>query len=157
MNVEQIKELTAILESSKLKKIVVKSGDFELQLEKEGDVSPAAHLPPPYYPPRMEPQPHYSEPAKAALPKGASPQGAQEPSGTFVTSPMVGTFYSSPSPGQPSFVKVGDSVEENTVVCIIEAMKVLNEVKAGKKGKIAEILIENTQPVEFGSKMFRIE
>jgi acetyl-CoA carboxylase biotin carboxyl carrier protein len=70
---------------------------------------------------------------------------------------MVGTFYSSASPGQPPFVKVGDRVEENTVICIIEAMKVLNEVKAGKKGTVAEVLIENTQPVEFGSKMFRIE
>ncbi len=155
MNVEQIKELTAILESSKLKKIVVKSGDFEIQLEKEGDVLPAAQLPPPYYPPRQEAHPQ--EPVKAASPKGAVPQSLPEPSGTFVTSPMVGTFYSSASPGQPSFVKVGDRVEENTVVCIIEAMKVLNEVKAGKKGTVAEILIENTQPVEFGSKMFRIE
>ena len=155
MNVEQIKELTAILESSKLKKIVVKSGDFELQLEKEGDAPPAAHLPPPYYPPRQEFHP--PEPVKAAPPKSAAPERAPEPSGTFVTSPMVGTFYSSASPGQPPFVKVGDRVEENTVVCIIEAMKVLNEVKAGKKGTIAEILIENTQPVEFGSKMFRIE
>lgn len=155
MNVEQIKELTAILESSKLKKIVVKSGDFELQLEKEGEASPALHLPPPYYPPRHEPHPQES--VKAAPPKSAAPERAPESSGTFVTSPMVGTFYSSASPGQPPFVKVGDRVEENTVICIIEAMKVLNEVKAGKKGTVAEVLIENTQPVEFGSKMFRIE
>ncbi len=74
-----------------------------------------------------------------------------------MSSPMVGTFYASSSPDKPSFVKVGDKVEEHTVVCIIEAMKVLNEVKAGVKGTVAEILIENTQPVEFGSKMFRIE
>ncbi len=156
MNVEEIKELTAILENSKLKKIVVKSGDFELQLEKEGEVAAALHLPPPYYPPRQEPLPQPLEPAKSA-PKGGAPQSPAEASGVFVTSPMVGTFYASASPGQPSFVKVGDRVEENTVVCIIEAMKVLNEVKAGKKGTIAEILIENTEPVEFGTKMFRIE
>lgn len=153
MNVEQIKELTAILEGSKLKKIVVKNGDFEIQLEKEGEVPQAVHLPPPYYPPRpalIEAAPHSAEPVKAA------PQ-SQAPKGSFVTSPMVGTFYASPSPDKPSFVKVGDRVEEHTVVCIIEAMKVLNEVKAGVKGTVAEILIENTQPVEFGSKMFRIE
>lgn len=151
MNLEQIKELTAILESSKLKKIVVKSGDFEVQLEKEGESPLAAHLPPPYYPPRAEaaPQP---EPIKA--PPLPSPIAA---SGSFVTSPMVGTFYTSASPDKPPFVKIGDKVEEHTVVCIIEAMKVLNEVKAGVKGTVAEILIDNTQPVEFGSKMFRIE
>ena len=70
---------------------------------------------------------------------------------------MVGTFYSSPSPEAPPFVKVGDMVNEDTVVCIIEAMKVLNEVKAGKKGKVKSSLIENAQPVEFGTKLFALE
>ena len=75
---------------------------------------------------------------------------------TYVTSPMVGTFYSSPSPEDPSFIKVGDRIEKHTVVCIIEAMKVMNEVKAGVVGVVAEILVENGHPVEFGSKLFRI-
>jgi acetyl-CoA carboxylase biotin carboxyl carrier protein len=70
---------------------------------------------------------------------------------------MVGTFYRSASPGDPTFVKIGDAVSENSVVCIIEAMKVMNEVKAQKSGKIVEILVENMQPVEFGTKLFRIE
>jgi acetyl-CoA carboxylase biotin carboxyl carrier protein len=69
---------------------------------------------------------------------------------------MVGTFYSSPSPDQPVFVKVGDRVSENTVVCIIEAMKVMNEVKAGVSGVVAEVLVSNAEAVEFGSKLFRI-
>ncbi len=69
---------------------------------------------------------------------------------------MVGTFYSSPSPDDPSFVKVGDSVSEGSVVCIIEAMKVMNEVKAGCAGVIAEILLKNGEPVEFGTRMFRV-
>ncbi|HJZ12173.1 MAG TPA: biotin/lipoyl-containing protein, partial [Acidobacteriota bacterium] len=72
------------------------------------------------------------------------------------TSPMVGTFYTSPSPDDPVFVKVGDRVEEDTIICIIEAMKVMNEVKAGMKGQVAEVLIENAHPVEFGTKMFLI-
>lgn len=76
--------------------------------------------------------------------------------GIYVTSPMVGTYYSSPSPNDPNFVKNGDKVEKNTVVCIIEAMKVMNEVKSGVSGTIAEILVENGQPVEFGTKLFRI-
>lgn len=76
--------------------------------------------------------------------------------GTFVTSPMVGTYYTTPSPDDPPFIKVGDKVEKHTVVCIIEAMKVMNEVKAGVSGTISEILVENGHPVEFGTKLFRI-
>lgn len=75
---------------------------------------------------------------------------------TYVTSPMVGTFYSSPSPDDPTFVKSGDRVEKDTVVCIIEAMKVMNEVKAGAAGIVTEILAENGHPVEFGTKLFKI-
>lgn len=74
----------------------------------------------------------------------------------YVTSPMVGTFYMTPSPEDPPFVKVGDKVEKSTVVCIVEAMKVMNEVKAGASGTIVEILVENGHPVEFGTKLFRL-
>jgi acetyl-CoA carboxylase biotin carboxyl carrier protein len=70
---------------------------------------------------------------------------------------MVGTFYTSPAPDQPVFVKVGDQVQENTVVCIIEAMKVMNEVKAGVSGKLIEVMADNAQPVEFGTRLFRIQ
>lgn len=80
----------------------------------------------------------------------------EEVAGTYVTSPMVGTFYASPSPDDPHFVKVGDKIEKHSVVCIIEAMKVMNEVKAGVGGTIAEVLVESGHPVEFGTKLFRI-
>lgn len=80
----------------------------------------------------------------------------EETAGVYVTSPMVGTFYQTPSPDDPAFVKVGDKIEKHTVVCIIEAMKVMNEVKAGVTGTVAEILVENGHPVEFGTKLFRI-
>lgn len=75
---------------------------------------------------------------------------------SYVTSPMVGTVYTSPSPTDKSFVSVGDTVDENTVVCIIEAMKVMNEVKAGVRGVVKEILIDKGQPVDFGAKLFKI-
>lgn len=80
----------------------------------------------------------------------------EEVAGVFVTSPMVGTYYSTPSPDDPQFVKVGDKIEKHSVVCIIEAMKVMNEVKAGVSGTVSEILVENGYPVEFGTKLFRI-
>lgn len=92
----------------------------------------------------------------AAAPLVSVPRETDEVSGVFVTSPMVGTYYSTPSPDDPAFVKVGDRVEKHTVVCIIEAMKVMNEVKAGVSGVVAEILVENGHPVEFGTKLLRI-
>jgi acetyl-CoA carboxylase biotin carboxyl carrier protein len=85
--------------------------------------------------------------------KSESPQVV----GNYISSPMVGTFYLHPAPDQSAFVKVGDKISKDTVVCIIEAMKVMNEVKAGIDGVVSEILVEDTQPVEFGSKLFRIE
>lgn len=85
------------------------------------------------------------------------PAGGDEVGFTFVKSPMVGTFYRSPSPENPSFVEVGAKVEDKSVVCIIEAMKIMNEIQAEVKGSIAEILVENGQPVEYGQRLFKIK
>ena len=87
------------------------------------------------------------------VPESAEPKSQP---GNFITSPMVGTFYSASGPGEDAFVKVGDQVKEDTVVCIVEAMKVMNEVKAGMSGIVEEILVDDAHPVEFGSKLFRI-
>ena len=76
--------------------------------------------------------------------------------GTFVTSPMVGTFYASAGPDEPPFINVGDKITKDTVVCIVEAMKVMNEVKAGQEGVVAEMLVDSGHPVEFGTKLFKI-
>ena len=148
------------VESSKLKKLVLKKGDFELQIEKEDDHISAAAMP--THPPRAMFTPetavdaafHSDHHAKGD--RGGKPRSEVPIDGKFVTSPMVGTFYSAPAADQPPFVKVGDQIEENTVVCIIEAMKVMNEVKANAKGTVAEILVENAHPVEFGTKVIRI-
>lgn len=145
MDIEQIKELINHLEASKLRKMVYKKGDFELHLEKEGAPVGSVRRAVSMEMPQEEPLVH-----KSAAPK------IEETAGSFVNSPMVGTFYASPSPDQPHFVKVGDRVQEGSVVCIIEAMKVMNEVKAGMSGTIAEILVHNGQPVEYGSRLFRI-
>jgi acetyl-CoA carboxylase biotin carboxyl carrier protein len=79
------------------------------------------------------------------------------PSGHAVKSPMVGTFYTAPSPGTKDFVQIGDSVAEGDTICIIEAMKILNQIEADKSGKIKAILVENGQPVEFGQPLIIIE
>ena len=98
----------------------------------------------------------------APPPAGGQPAAAQpaapRPAGTKdITSPIVGTFYRSPSPDADPFVDVGSHVEPETTICIIEAMKVMNEVKAEKKGVIREVLVENGQPVEYGQPIFLIE
>lgn len=147
MEIEQVLQLVARLEESKLKKLHLKNGNFELQLEKADEIDRPIV--------KKVPLEHAIESAFASEPvKG--PVRRVESDGKCVTSPMVGTFYSTPGPDLPPFVKVGDLVDENTVVCIIEAMKVMNEVKAGMKGKVVEFLADHAQPVEFGTKLLRI-
>lgn len=165
MELKQIKELMAAMERAGLKKLRIKEKTgFELDLERQ-DESPT-HSPSfahpvyheqrfaPHLPPHHAKSPLHDEGTQREVKMDDQMQG-QKP-GKYVTSPMVGTYYSSPSPDDPPFVKVGDRVEENTVVCIIEAMKVMNEVKAGVSGVVAEVCIENAQPVEFGTKILRV-
>jgi acetyl-CoA carboxylase biotin carboxyl carrier protein len=159
VELKQIKELMAAMERAGLKKLSIKeTTGFELSLEREvetpsfqvyhasrpivSDKEVERHAPPPAI---------HHPPVKHAI----ADEHAHAP-GKYVTSPMVGTYYSAPSPDDPHFVKVGDRVDENTVVCIVEAMKVMNEVKAGVSGVVAEICVENGHPVEFGTKIIRI-
>lgn len=102
--------------------------------------------------------PAASAPAPAALPT-AAPAAAAAPvaEGTALTSPMVGTFYRKPGPDSPAFVNVGDAVSEGQTLCIIEAMKVMNEIKAEKSGTISAILVEDGTPVQFGDALFRVK
>ncbi|NGX26552.1 MAG: Biotin carboxyl carrier protein of acetyl-CoA carboxylase [Chlamydiae bacterium] len=150
MDLKQIKELIAAMEKAGLRKMRIKEEKgFEVELERALE-----HPHPP--PPRHELPHHFapSAPPHRHPPEEEKMEATKE--GDFVSSPMVGIFYSSPSPDDPAYVKVGDEVDEETVVCIIEAMKVMNEVKAGKKGKIAEILVSNADPVEFGTHLYRM-
>ncbi len=96
--------------------------------------------------------------ARATLsPTSGTAAGADETGFAYVKSPMVGTFYRSPSPENPAFVDVSTKVEEKTVVCIIEAMKIMNEIQAETKGTVVEVLVENGQPVEYGQRLFKVK
>jgi len=113
-----------------------------------------------------------SVPAPVAVPVTAAPVAVAAPAGApaevpsaagsvladikYITSPMVGTFYRAPSPDAPTYIEVGQSVDEEAVVCIIEAMKVMNEIKSEIKGVIIEVLVDNAKPVEFGQKLFAV-
>jgi acetyl-CoA carboxylase biotin carboxyl carrier protein len=106
--------------------------------------------------PAPAPVAHPAAPAPAAAAPAAAPKTETKP-GVIVTSPFVGTFYRSPSPDSPPFVDVGTVVKKGQVLCIVEAMKLMNEIEAEAPGKIAEILCQNATPVEFGQPLFRIE
>jgi acetyl-CoA carboxylase biotin carboxyl carrier protein len=168
VEIKQIKELMSVMRRTGTKRLSIKKQEFELQLEMQetGKVIDTS----------IENDDvllrHENTLQRASLAvsrnKELASSGAltpvkdqdvkekEEAPGVFVTSPMVGTYYTTPSPDEPAFVKVGDKVEKHTVVCIIEAMKVMNEVKAGVSGTVAEIFVENGHPVEFGTKLFRI-
>jgi len=141
--------------------LVSESGISELEVtEGEGKVRIVKNAPPVYvqssasYAPPMT----ASAPAPGALASEQAPAAAAAPAvqGHTVTSPMVGTFYRSPSPGADPFVQVGDTVKEGQTLCIIEAMKLLNEIESDKAGVVKEILIENGQAVEYGQPLFLI-
>ncbi len=170
MELKQIKELMAAMERAGIKKASIKEKDgFEVHLERHETptAAPAQSQPmfhPVYHPPfeahhrfPSSTPPHHPSSGAVISPTEEPPVKEETKPGKYITSPMVGTFYSSASPDDPSFVKVGDKVDENSVVCIIEAMKVMNEVKAGIQGIVLEILVDNAHPVEFGTKLFRIQ
>lgn len=160
MEIRQIKELMASMGRTGTQKLSLKKEGFELTLERaengyyravEPDLSEEPLV-------RMGPSIHH---AALPLPKGKDgvmiPQGEkEEEGGLYVTSPMVGTFYAASSPEDAPFVKPGDKIEKQTIVCIIEAMKVMNEIKANLSGTVVEVLVENGQAVEFGTKLFRV-
>jgi acetyl-CoA carboxylase biotin carboxyl carrier protein len=151
LEIKRIKDLMAAMTRHGMKKLAIVEDGFEIRLERETQSTHTYAEPPTYHiePPRQQ---------RSDIPTSLNSlmPHKEEVSGTFVTSPMVGTFYRTPAPDEPDFVKVGDVVEADSVVCIIEAMKVMNEVKAGVSGKVAEILIDNGHPVEFGTKLYRI-
>ncbi|MFA6915194.1 MAG: acetyl-CoA carboxylase biotin carboxyl carrier protein [Parachlamydiales bacterium] len=161
---QHIKELMAAMGRTGMKRLTIKHDDFELELERS---ETPCEMPRAMEPAEKhvithdgpgKPLPHSTSPIPHEHSSPTHHQEKSHPSdgSTFITSPMVGTFYSSASPEAPTFVKVGDTVAKDDVVCIIEAMKVMNEIKAGASGSIVEILVSNGDPVEFGTKLFRV-
>jgi acetyl-CoA carboxylase biotin carboxyl carrier protein len=150
VDLKEIEKLMQALEKSKITRLAIRKEGFEIELEKEAIVvTPAQRIS------AVEPL-ALEAPPVTTKPEGIRTSEKVEAEGKYITSPMVGTFYLTPAPGDPAFVKVGDSIDESSVVGIIEAMKVMNEIKSQVKGKIAEILVKSGEPVEFGTKLFRV-
>ena len=150
MDIRKVKKLIELLEESGIAEIEIKEGEESVRISRNG---PSMTMPQMQYAPAMAPP--MAAPAAAA--PVAAEAAAPEVSGHVVTSPMVGTFYEAPSPGSAPFVEVGKSVKEGDTLCIIEAMKMLNQIEADKSGVIKQMVAENGQPVEFGQPLFIIE
>jgi acetyl-CoA carboxylase biotin carboxyl carrier protein len=140
VDLKDIKAIIDLMQKNGLTAFEMEKGGFRIALAKESGLVPAVG-----YAPAPAPAPAAAAPAEAA----------PAASGKEIASPMVGTFYTSPSPESPAFVKVGQKVTPDTVVCIIEAMKVMNEIKAEVSGTITEVAAENGQPVQFGQALYR--
>jgi acetyl-CoA carboxylase biotin carboxyl carrier protein len=144
LDLDQLRELIQLLDESNLTEIEVEHDDDRIRVRR--DPAPVAVASQSVAPAAV---------VGATLPSGAP--AAEEDPGSYVTSPFVGTFYRAPSPDTDAFVDVGDSFTTGQVLCIVEAMKLMNEIEAEGSGTIVEILVENGKPVEYGDRLFRIE
>ena len=157
MDLKQIKQIIDLMKRSELSEFAVEEEGFKLKIRRGHNghpvVSSSVAAPTPL---AAEPTP---SPAAAVGSSGApSPAAPEEEAGVvFIKSPMVGTFYRSASPESKPYVEPGAKVAENSVVCIIEAMKIMNEIQAEAKGTILEILMESGQPVEYGQRLFKMK
>ena len=150
MDIKEIKALIDLMKKNDLSVFKMEKEGFKITLKRnEYGAVVGSHSAPPVFPAPAVAGP----PTTAAAP--AEP--AEKAAGKEITSPMVGTFYRSPSPESPAYVEVGQEVTEETVVCIIEAMKMMNEIKAEMKGVISEVLIQNGTPVQFGQPLFKLK
>jgi acetyl-CoA carboxylase biotin carboxyl carrier protein len=150
MDIRKVKKLIELLEESGISEIEICEGEESVRISRYAQ-APAVQMP--------APLPPASPPAQVAPVAGApeEPETPEVPAGHAVKSPMVGTFYRAPSPGAKPFVEVGDRVNVGDTLCIIEAMKILNQIEADKAGVISAVLVENGQPVEYDEPLFIIE
>jgi acetyl-CoA carboxylase biotin carboxyl carrier protein len=149
MDIRKIKKLIELLEESDVEELEIHEGDDSVRISRRREQLVAAQPAPQYAAPAPQPQTPDPEPRE-------KPEASDKPSGHTVNSPMVGTFYEAPSPTAKAFVEVGQQVKVGDVVCIVEAMKMMNQIETDKSGTVTEILVENGQPVEFGQPLIVI-
>ena len=146
MDIRKIKKLIELIEDSDVEHLEIKEGEESIKITRRGAHAAAA------------PVAHAQAPLTAAAPSSASTPAESHapPSLPTINSPMVGTFYRSPTPESAAFVEVGQTVKSGDVLCIVEAMKMMNQIEADRDGTISEVLVENGAPVEFDQPLFSI-
>jgi len=157
MDIRKVKKLIELLEESGIAEIEIKEGEESVRISRMP--SGAAHATPVYAGPAYAPPPM---PAPVAAALAAAPIAAATTSPPpsvyhMVQAPMVGTYYSAPAPGAKPFVQIGDEVKVGQVLCIIEAMKMMNQIESDRAGKVTSVLVQNGDPVEFGQPLFAIQ
>ncbi|HQZ45307.1 MAG TPA: acetyl-CoA carboxylase biotin carboxyl carrier protein [Usitatibacteraceae bacterium] len=148
MDLRKLKKLIDLVQESGIGELEITEGEERVRISRSGHGAPVV---------MASPGSMAAGPGAPASPAIATPEVPAAPAGHTLKSPMVGTFYRSPSPGAPSFVEVGQAVAKGQTLCIIEAMKLLNEIESDAAGTVKAILVENGQPVEYGQPLFVIE
>jgi acetyl-CoA carboxylase biotin carboxyl carrier protein len=158
VNLDELRELIALLRENGLAELELEREDFRVRLRREGlVVAPPVQYVDPVPALAVQPAP-VANPAPSAAHPGAdaATEASQDQDLRIIPSPIVGTFYRSPSPTAEPFIRIGSRVEPDSVVCIIEAMKLMNEIQAEAAGEVVKIYVENGQPVEYGQPLFGI-
>jgi acetyl-CoA carboxylase biotin carboxyl carrier protein len=159
MDIRKVKKLIELLDETGVAEIEIKEGEESVRISRHPTGMATMHMMP-SHPMQYAPAPAAGL-APAAAPASATPAAPAAPApqnpDQVVTAPMVGTFYSAPSPGAKAFVDIGSEVKPGDVLCIIEAMKMMNQIESDKAGKIVSVLVKNGDPVEFGQPLFVIE
>ncbi len=142
MDIQKIKELIELMKQENIVEVEIEEGGKRIKLRKNEDGITTKAVPMPYLPDSGVSQQREAEAEKGFV---------------YIKSPMIGTFYQTPSPDAPAYVDVGDEIQIGGTVCIIEAMKLMNEIKSEVKGKLVEVLVENGDPVDYGQVLFKIK
>jgi acetyl-CoA carboxylase biotin carboxyl carrier protein len=156
MDIRKIKKLIELLEESGIAEIEIKEGEEAVRISRMPTGNAALHHMPTYAMPMAAPV-AAPAPAAASAPAIEAPAARPRANEHVVTAPMVGTFYASPSPGSKAFVEIGDEVKVGQTLCIIEAMKMMNQIESDKSGRVTSIMARNGDPVEFGQPLFVVE
>ena len=156
MDIRKVKKLIELLEESGVSEIEIKEGEESVRISRHPTGTVHAYSAPMGYAPAPPGAPGAAVPAAALAAPGVPPPPTHSPD-QAVTAPMVGTFYSAPAPGAKPFVEVGSEVKQGDVLCIIEAMKMMNQIECDKPGRVVSVLVKNGDPVEFGQTLFVIE
>jgi acetyl-CoA carboxylase biotin carboxyl carrier protein len=156
MDIRKIKKLIELLEESGIAEIEIKEGEEALRISRmpTGNLAAAQFAPMPMALPAAAPM---AAPIAAAAPQAAAPAAKAKANEHVITAPMVGTFYGAPSPGAKAFIEIGDEIKVGQVLCIIEAMKMMNQIESDKAGRVTSIMARNGDPVEFGQPLFVVE
>jgi acetyl-CoA carboxylase biotin carboxyl carrier protein len=158
MDIKQIQELVKLINKSNIGELIIEENDLKITIKQKKEAVQNVMMSPTMMSPVTQPPASIQPPpAKTQSPQTEIVESLKEDNLVTIKSPMIGTFYRQAGPGKPIFINIGDELEPGTVVCIIEAMKLFNEIESEVKGKIVKVLVEDASPVEFDQPLFLVD